>query len=115
MVSSNGSDLDRIRRVTVKLRAVRQILMTPAPEKLGQCGPALEEAAELLGSINSRPDLMAELHVVQRELAIVSALMEQAAGYYFGWAQILGAATGGYTQQGGAAPLTSTPRLMVEG
>jgi hypothetical protein len=115
MVSTEESDLARIRQVTAKLRAVRHILMTPTPEKLGQCGPEFEEAAELLGSIKGRPDLRAELHVVQRELAVVSALMQQAARYYFGWAQILGAATGGYTPQGGVAPLTSTPRFMVEG
>jgi hypothetical protein len=115
MASTKEQDLALIRQVTIRISRVRQILMTPTPEKLGQCAPELEQAADILGTVKSQPYLSSELKLVKRELAIVSALMQQAAGYYFGWAQILGAATGGYTAQGGVAALTSTPRLTVEG
>jgi hypothetical protein len=113
-----GGEIERIREARRKLYQVRQILMTPSPERLGDCGPVLEEAAGLLGSL---PDcrksgrLMEELHALRRDLSVVTALMQQAAGYYLGWAQMLGAATSGYTNQGDAAPLEGYSQLSVEG
>lgn len=112
--------------------------MTPSPEQLGECGPVLEAAADLLGSLldgglgsargpilrrelqhELRPELRIELgdelQVLRRELTVVTALMQQAAGYYLGWAQMLGAAIGGYTNQGDVPPLAVESRLSVEG
>jgi hypothetical protein len=109
------SDLERVRRARRKLAQVRQILMTPTPEQLADCGPALEAAVEILGDVEPVPILMDELHGMQRELSVVTALMQQAAGYYLGWAQMLGAAIGGYTPYGEAAPLTGRSHVSVEG
>ena len=101
--------------------------MTPAPEKLAECGPVLEEAAWLLGTLLDClqggtqmptvpvPHLRDELHMLRRELTVVTALMQQASGYFLGWAQMLGAATGGYTNCGEAAALTTSSQLSVEG
>jgi hypothetical protein len=120
-------DVERIRGARRKLRQVRQILMTPSPEQLGDCGPVLEEAVALLGCLmESRKSgdqipapknelLMDEVQVLRRELSVVTALMQQAAGYYLGWAQMLGAATGGYNNHGEAAPVTGGSQLSVEG
>src|SRR3954453_3379380 len=106
-----GDAVEQVRGARRKLSQVRQILLTPSPERLGDCGPVLEQAAELLGSLMESqrsgariPFLMDELQVLRRELAVVTALMQQAAGYYLGWAQMLGAATAGYTSRGDAAP-----------
>ncbi len=116
------SDLERLRGATRKLAQVRQILITPTPEQLAGCGPVLEEAIEILGYVERGqktreplPILRDELHVLRRELSVVTALMQQAAGYYLGWAQMLGAAMGGYTPYGEAAPLTGRSHVSVEG
>ena len=125
-VPAGDEDIERVRGARRKLRQVRQILITPSPEQLGECGPVLEEAADLLGSLlvsgmsGARgplpgPELHEELKVLRRELTVVTALMEQAAGYYLGWAQMLGAAVGGYTNHGDVPPLTVESRLSVEG
>ena len=125
-VPAGDEDIERVRGARRKLRQVRQILITPSPEQLGECGPVLEEAADLLGSLlvsgmsGARgplpgPELHEELKVLRRELTVVTALMEQAAGYYLGWAQMLGAAVGGYTNRGDVPPLTVESRLSVEG
>jgi hypothetical protein len=119
-------DIERVRGARRKLRQVRQILMTPSPEQLGECGPVLEEAADLLGSLleggmsSARGVVLGsllsdELQVLRRELTVVTALMHQAAGYYLGWAQMLGAAIGGYTSHGDVPPLAVESRLSVEG
>ena len=94
--------------------------MTPSPEQLAECGPVLEEAAGLLASLldcpkSGIPLLMGELQELRRDLSVVAALMQQAAGYYLGWAQMLGAATSGYTNQGDAAPLVGHSQMSVEG
>ena len=122
-IPAGDREIERIHKARWKLRQVRQILMTPSPEGLSECGTVLEEAAELLGKLQPGPTqrvphLMDELQVLRRELTVVNALMQQAAGYYLGWAQILGAATGGYTSHGEAAPLTvrraGVSRLSME-
>src|SRR3981189_2227450 len=85
-----GGEVEQIRGARRKLRQVRQILMTPSPEQLGECGPVMEEAAVLLRSLvvsgmrGARrplpgPELHEELKVLRRELTVVTALMEQAA------------------------------------
>ena len=125
-VPAGDEDIERVRGARRKLRQVRQILMTPSPEQLGECGPVLEEAADLLGSLleggmsGTRgsllvPLLREELQVLRRELTVVTALMQQAAGYYLGWAKMLGAAIGGYTNHGDVPPLVVESRLSVEG
>ena len=129
-----AEDIEQVRQARRKVRQVRQILMTPSPEQVGECGPVLEEAAGLLGSLlkgaiggawdpPSGSELRGELHselgdelqVLRRELAVVTALMQQAAGYYLGWAQMLGAAIGGYNNQGDVPSLAVESRISVEG
>lgn len=141
-VPVDDEDIEQVRQARRKVRQVRQILMTPSPEQLGECGPVLEEAAGLLGSLlkggigeawnpsggresrgQLRTGLRSELHselgdelqILRRELSVVTALMQQAAGYYLGWAQMLGAAIGGYNNQGDVPSLAVESRISVEG
>jgi hypothetical protein len=119
-VSVRDGEVERVRQARRKLHQVREILISPSPEKLGECGPVLEDAAGLLGSLlesrtnGAAPPLLAEeLQGLRRELSVVTALMQQAAGYYLGWAQMLGAATNGYTNHGEAAPLVDCSQLSI--
>ncbi len=120
-VQAGGEAVEHVRGARRKLHQVREILMMPSPEQLCGCGPVLQEAAALLGSLlESRtngatvPFLGDELELLRRELSVVTALMQQAAGFYLGWAQMLSAATGGYTNQGDVVPLTGISQLSVE-
>ena len=45
----------------------------------------------------------------------IASLMDQAACYYLGWAQMLGAAVSGYTSHGDVPPLTVESRVSLEG
>jgi hypothetical protein len=119
---SRDAEIERVRGARRKLRQVREILMKPSPEQLGECGPVLEEAVELLGSLLEGrksgpgiPLLADEVHGLRRDLSVVTALMKQAAGYYLGWAQMLGATANGYTNRGEIPPLTTRPQLSIEG
>ena len=131
---TGDEDIERVRQARRKLRQVREVLMTPSPEQLGECGPVLEEAADLLGSlldlgmssargpvlrrelrVELRRELGDELQDLRRELTVVTALMQQAAGYYLGWAEMLSAAISGYTSQGEVPLLEVESRLSVEG
>ena len=123
-VPSADESIERVRRARRKLRHVTEMLLTPSPELLEGCGPALEEAAALLGSLledrtgtvpGPVPAMHDELQGLRRDLTVMTALMEQAAGYYLGWAQMLGAAVGGYTSQGNVPPLAVDSRVSVEG
>ncbi|MEO8128410.1 MAG: hypothetical protein ABI822_15020 [Bryobacteraceae bacterium] len=126
--SEQGSTqaLERTRSARRKLWQVREKLLSPSPEQLAGCGPELEEAADLLGLLIEdgaghsgvpvrQRELRDELQQLRRDLAVVTALMEQAARYYLGWAQMLGAAVGGYTSLGDVPPLTVESRLSLEG
>jgi hypothetical protein len=120
-----NADVQRVAEARRRLREVKDILMTPSPEHLEACGPALEEAAGLLGPLLAQrktgagiPLLVREVEGLRRELAAVTALMQQASRYYLGWAQMLGTAAGGYNDHGEAAlnaALTGESRLSVEG
>ncbi len=96
---------------------MREMLLRPTPETLEDCGPVLEEAAGLMSGIEPSEvqGLRPELDKLRRELSVVSALMQQAAGFYFDWSQILGAAIGGYAPHGRTMTVPSAGRISMEG
>ena len=66
--SQNHGRESPVRAATASLRAIRQMLLRPTPESLEECGPVLEDAARLMGTIrlsdvaNMRPDIDALRH-----------------------------------------------------
>jgi hypothetical protein len=106
-----------VRAATANLRAVREMLLRPTPESLEECGPVLEHAARLMGTIQTVdvPDMRPEIDALRRELNIVSALMHHASGFYLGWSQILGAAIGGYRPGGRTASVPAPGQFSIEG
>jgi hypothetical protein len=113
----NGDRLGSVRAATVSLRAVREMLLRPTPESLEECGPVLEDAARLMAAIRASdvPDMRPDIDALRRELNVVSALMHQASSFYFGWAQILGAAIGGYRPGGQTASVPARGQISIEG
>jgi hypothetical protein len=115
--SQNHDREGPVRAATASLRKVREMLLRPTPESLEECGPVLEAAARLIGKIRPADvaDMRPDIDALRRELNVVSALMHQASGFYFGWSQILGAAIGGYRPGGQTASVPAPRRISIEG
>ena len=113
------SDLKTARNHVASLR---QALLSPSPEEIERCLPGLAEAAACLGQIEQslhttppEPQLAGELKALQRDLKMVARMIEHSANFYRGWASLLGAAAGGYTQRGRAAELPVAATIAVRG
>src|SRR5712692_10331430 len=102
-----------INHARTQVEALSIALLSPSPEEVGRCLPALEEAARSLTGaekeLRSGAADRQELQALRNELRVVNRLIECGAAYYQGWAKLLGAATAGYMPTGEAAPIS--PRL----
>jgi hypothetical protein len=105
-----------------RIARMRAALLAPTPEAIEQCLPALAEAADLLGRVQQdlaagggRDNLIMDLQALKRELAGVRQLIAHGAGFYRGWAQLLGAATAGYMPSGEAAPVAPSGKISIRG
>ena len=91
------------------VEALRAALLSPSPEAIERCLPALEEAVRCLTGAEKELRDAAACRALRNELRIVNRLIEHGAAFYQGWAKLLGAATAGYMPTGEAAPIA---RLM---
>jgi hypothetical protein len=124
-----------ISAVRQHVAALRAALLSSSPGPIEQCLPRLVEAAGCLGSIerelrerqsrmdrtvqsdtaNVDAESVYELNALKGDLRAVHKLIEQGAKFYQGWANLLGAATSGYTPAGEAAPLSAAGTLSIRG
>ena len=61
------------------------------------------------------PQVTAELAALQADLKRAAQLVQSGLALQLGWARVLGAAIGGYTPKGDAAPLTLPAQHSVQG
>jgi hypothetical protein len=127
MVDEPARILSELRDARASLSAVASALQMPGLDAWVQAAPRLQHAAGLLKSaerslltagavpLNLRAEIKANLQALFREIRRVDALMRAAADFYAGWAQLVGAALGGYTPAGTIAPAAAAPRLTVRG
>jgi hypothetical protein len=117
--------LARFESIRRRLQALRMALLSPSPEEIVNCMPALEQA------IPSGPELELELpddrdpqarleirialHALQSDLQIARRLIERSAALHQGWATLLAAAVGGYVASGAPTPLTAAGTVSLEG
>ncbi len=101
---------------------LRQALISPGPEEIENCLPALAEAAGCLTSIEQElkttaapVEIYSELQGLQAELAMAAKLISNGAAFYHGWAKLLASAASGYTPSGDAAPLAAAGSVSVKG
>jgi hypothetical protein len=97
-------------------------LLAPTPEAIERCLPGLAEAADLLGRVQQdlaaggeRYGILMDLHAIKRELGSIHQLIARGAGFYRGWATLLGAATAGYMPSGEAAPVAPSGKISIRG
>jgi hypothetical protein len=128
MMDRQSSELQCLKQARRSIRLIRQRLLNPTPKVMDLCVPHFNVAIDcltqlhvLLGAETSiifgRKVLRAEILDLRAELAQVSALMNNAAAFYAGIAQLMGSGgedTAGYTPAGvlaGPTPVT----LQLEG
>ena len=61
------------------------------------------------------PEVAAELGALQADLRRAATLVQSGLALQHSWARVLGAAAGGYTADGEAAPLGAPRQLSVQG
>lgn len=99
-------------------------LRAPTPQSLEAASEDLTLAAagleQLAAAWRQQPPgnaaaLRTSLAGLRRQMAQLRLLLEQAGNFQAGWAHLLGTMLGGYTPQGGPAPLSTPPALSLEG
>ena len=128
MIDHHSSELQCVKQARRSIRLIRQRLLNPTPRVMDTCVPhfkvaidCLAQLQSLLGSETSitfgRRVLRAEIVDLRAELAQVNALMNNAAAFYQGLAQLMASGEdemAGYTPAGvlaGPRPVT----LQLEG
>jgi hypothetical protein len=114
--------LSKVSSARRELARVREALISPAPEEIEKCLPALAEAAGCLASIEqdlrstaAPHELAGELTHLRAELKAAAKLIANGAAFYHGWAKLLASAAIGYTPSGDAAPLAAAGTISVKG
>lgn len=117
--------LARIQSIRRRLDALRIALLSPSPEEIVNCLPALEEAVPSCQQLElelpddsdplARLEIRIALHALQSDLQIAGRLIEHGAALHQGWAMLLAAAVGGYVATGAPAPLTAAGTVSLEG
>jgi hypothetical protein len=95
--------VDQIRRCSGEVDRACAALLSPGAESLDDCGAVLAGAAGTLAAVRPSlhdargdPEALAEAWRLQRTVRRASALLESAAAYHAGWADLLGVQTAGY-------------------
>jgi hypothetical protein len=98
---------DRVSAARNALGRMRNSLLNPTPARLEECAEPLNEAVEALRELaasarrgGAEHELREAAIGLERDLAEVGALLEQAGAFYLGSARILHSAAGSYEATG---------------
>ena len=106
-----------------RIASFRAALLSPSAEDIALALPELMEAAGQLGALelelrrgaHDHHEILTGLKALKDDLRMVRGLIDHGAEFYRGWAKLLGAAAGGYTPWGEAAPLAPSAAVSVHG
>jgi hypothetical protein len=114
------SVVEGLEMATQGLEHVCSVLLRPSVDALDECALRCQlAAAELAGclphlhSAHGRPQALAAAQRLQAAIRSARRLLENAEAYHDGWRAILGAMSGGYTPQGGPAPVVVHSQRLV--
>lgn len=118
-----GTPRERLRAAQSRVGGARAVLREPAKADAHHCEALLREACEelatlveaLRGAAAGDAELRQNAMTLRREIQQVGALLEQAARFGRQWLERLGAAQGGYTPAGAAAPVLPRGCVSVAG
>jgi hypothetical protein len=108
----------------VSMRQVKRLLSQPSTEAADESAALLRDVEVQLGCVaamlrqnGSRPDveIRSGVEELQGEVAVLASFFSQADKMFTGWLHAVRARSGGYTDQGQAAPLMLVKKLSVEG
>lgn len=112
-----------IHSVRTHVAALRAALRTASVDSIESALPALQEAAQLLWSLQreaaaapgtTRAELREEIEALATDLRASQALIGHGLAFIRGWAGFLAAATAGYRPDGAPAPLAAQGSISVE-
>ena len=93
-------------KAEARLARAAQTLLSPSPDACEAAVAELEAIENVLRSLLAQPraalPAAEQAKRFQASLRVVSGLWENAAAFRLGWARLLGAMTGGYTERGEA-------------
>jgi hypothetical protein len=101
---------DPVQRARASLGEARRLLLRPTAGAIEESAAHIKAAVDALRGVPA-----SETAALRKEAAIVTALFEGAAAFYFGWARVLFTAACGYTASGEPAPPGPLRRVSVEG
>jgi hypothetical protein len=114
--------LSKISSARRKVARLREALISPGPEEIENCLPALAEAANYLDSIQEElkfsappPEMDQQLQLLKDELKMATRMIANGAAFYQGWAKLLASAASGYTPSGDAPPLAPAGSVSLQG
>jgi hypothetical protein len=103
----------------VRLTRAAQMLLKPTAEACEAAVTELESAEHLVRAALAGPPAALpgpdQVRRLQAALRGVIGLWENAAGFRLGWARVLGAMTGGYTERGEPKLLEPPATIAIEG
>jgi hypothetical protein len=84
---------------------------------LGEAGTQLRSAAVMLNGLQTPADanLRSEVEGLREELKVLAYALAESDRLVSGWIRRMGATNGGYTEQGGSAPLILMKKVNVTG
>jgi hypothetical protein len=114
--------LSKVNSARRKVARLRDALISPGPEEIEKCLPALAEAVGYLDSIEQElkfsappPEMGAQIDLLKAELKMTAGLIAHGAVFYQGWAKLLASAAQGYTPSGDAPTLAPAGSVSVQG
>jgi hypothetical protein len=98
-------------------RLNERLISACEPGQLDESLAELEGVAQALRRLETSPSLEQgpSLRALHSELVRAGALVESGLALQAGWARVLGAAVGGYTAAGDAAPLETPKQVSLQG
>lgn len=102
------------------VQKLREALSRPTPAGIEECLPGLAEAVDCLRRVETNlstatPQEILEIRALSSGLKGARRLIDRGAAFYKGWANVLGAASAGYTPDGAAAPIPAEGKVLVRG
>ena len=118
----NRGVLDAIRAAREHAEEGRKALVEASPAALERCAEALRSASAGLSGRRAAPGggappdpVKREALRLQKDLRLLTRLLEHASEYHAGWLGFAGSACAGYTGSGAAAEVPRRGRLLTQG
>lgn len=122
--SAYHSPAECVRAARAGVSKVAGLLSEPTPQNAELCAELMRNVAEQLGSAaqylhtdeyKRDAALRSSIEMLQREVKVLAGRFAATDRLLSGWVRTVGAKSGGYTEEGGSAPLVLIKKVDVTG